>query len=99
MAGAMVSRMFTVKLHPLVLPLSSIDPQLTVVTPGANKDPGAGTQVRVGVESQASLVVTLKLPTFPDGPLHSSTMFVEHVIEGATVSRTCTVKLQVLVLA
>src|ERR1041385_6249098 len=98
MAGAVVSRTVTVKLHTLLLPLASVATEMTVLVPSENSDPDGGVETTVRFVSHASLAVTVKTPGVPPGPEHSRTRLLEQTICGRVVSRTVTVKLHTLLL-
>src|SRR5688572_6516187 len=95
--GAVVSATLTVKEQPLVLPLASVTRQLTVVSPRPKSEPEGGVQTNTGLVSVKSLTVVTNVTGVPGSPAHSTKIFVEHVMPGAVVSRTVTVKLHTLV--
>ena len=68
--------------------------QFTVVVPIANVDPDAGTQLTVGLASQASVAVVEKLTAAPEALVASAVTLAAHVMFGAVVSVTVTVNEQ-----
>ena len=95
--GAMVSRTVTVNVQVLVFKAVSYAVTVTVVTPIGKTEPEAGEAVTVGLGSTESVALTVKSTTLPAELVASTVMLVEHVTAGAVVSRTVTVKVQMLV--
>jgi hypothetical protein len=99
--GAWVSLTVTVNEHMAVLPLASVAVQETVVVPIGKNEPDAGEQTTAVLPEQLSAVVGVAKLTFaPHCPASFETVTFEgHVIDGAWVSLTVTVKVQVVVLS
>ena len=97
MEGAVISRTVMVALQVLVLPQSSVALQVRVLTVGQLPVDVVLTTVTSTLWSQASLAVAL-----PHGrglvAGQSMVVLAGHVMEGAVISRTVMVALQVLVL-
>jgi hypothetical protein len=98
--GGCESSTVTVKVQMLVLPLESVAVLVTVVTPGGNVLPLAGTLTKLATLPQLSFAVTLKVTLLRVQPLASAanTRFVGHAMTGATLSWIVTVKVQLAVL-
>jgi hypothetical protein len=71
MTGAVVSRTVTLKLQLLVLPVSSVAVQRTVVMPKLNRLPDGCAQATVTLVSQWSEAMTLKETMLPAALVHS----------------------------
>src|SRR5262245_8887943 len=96
--GPWLSRTVTVKVHWLVLPWLSVAILVTVVTPAGKTEPLAGTLTRLVTLPQVSVAVTLKVTLLAHCPGAVLTMMlVGQVTTGPWLSRTVTVKVQVLV--
>ena len=80
------------KLSVEVLFDESVTEQVTVVSPTAKVDPEVCEQDTTKLVSTASVALTVKLITFPDGPIASSMMSAGSIRRGAVVSSTVIVK-------
>src|SRR5439155_246778 len=96
--GLCVSRTVTVNEQVLVLCAASKAVQVTVVLPRAKVLPLAGKQVTLSVPSTMSLAVAVKVTVAPAGLVASVVIGAGQLTVGIVVSRTFTVKVQVLVL-
>ena len=95
MTGASTSLTVTVKLQLRELLAASVAVATTVVVPNGKTEPDAGLLTTVGTE-QLSLAATVKLTEAEHVPgLASTVMFAGHIMVGACVSLTVTLKLQV----
>ena len=81
------------KLPEAVLPCASVAEQLTVVVPGANKEPDAGVQFTATEPSTKSVAVALKVTTAPAAEVAETVMLPGNVNAGRVVSCTVTSKL------
>jgi hypothetical protein len=94
-AGACVSLTVTVNAHAAGLFAASVTVQLTVVVPFWKVEPDGGTQIGAPTPGQLSPTVgAAKVTTAVHNPAAAgTTIFAGHVITGACVSLTVTVKL------
>src|SRR5205823_1905690 len=97
-SGAVVSTTVTEKVQVFVLCAASKAVQVTVVLPRTKVLPLAGAQVTLSVPSTMSVAVAVKVAVAPDGLVASFVSGAGQLTSGAVVSRTVTVKVQVLVL-
>ena len=72
--------------------VASVAVQLTVVVPMAKVPPLAGEQATVGLESTASVAVTLYVTVAPDAEVASTVILLGKLSAGAVESRTVIVK-------
>jgi hypothetical protein len=88
--GASLSTTVTVNEHVVTLPAASVAVEVTVVVPGLNVEPEAGTEVTVA--EQLSVAVVLKFTTAPHELASVFAVMLEgQVITGASLSTTVTV--------
>src|SRR5258705_6278835 len=74
--GAVVSCTRTLNEQVLVLPLSSVATQRTVVSPGRNSDPDGGTQFNATLVSQVSVAVVTYVTAVAAGSAQSTLVLV-----------------------
>jgi hypothetical protein len=96
--GATSSRTVTEKLQVALLPESSVAVHVTVVMPTGKVLPLGGLHVTVGLGSQLSVALALKVTTAPLPPVQSVTMSAGHVTVGGVSSLTVKVTVQVALL-
>src|SRR6185369_5365158 len=100
-SGGWSSMTVTVNEQLLVLPASSVTTEVTVVVPTGKLEPLAGVETTVGVASQSSVAVTVKITLLlPHWPLSAfTTIGAGQLIAGALVSgNTVTLKVQLAVI-
>ena len=69
-----------------------------MLVPKEKVEPDVGVQTTVGLASQRSEAIVLNVAMAPDGPVHSTTRLLLHMMAGAVVSKTVTVNMHALML-